>query len=51
METIHKSGTGLSVKSGDINVSYDDLGEGSIPIIFIHGFPFDRTMWQPQLNF
>ncbi len=51
METIHKSGTGLTVKSGDINVCYDDNGEGTIPIIFLHGFPFDRTMWQPQLNF
>lgn len=51
METIHKSGYGLSVKIDDINIGYDDLGEGNIPIIFLHGFPFDRTMWQPQMEF
>lgn len=37
--------------NNSINLSYDDLGEGGIPIIFIHGFPFDRTMWQPQMDF
>lgn len=31
-------------------LSYDDLGEGNVPIIFIHGFPFDKTMWQLQME-
>src|SRR5437879_5665897 len=21
-----------------------------IPVVFIHGFPFDRTMWKPQVT-
>jgi pimeloyl-ACP methyl ester carboxylesterase len=33
------------------NICYDDLGTGNIPIIFIHGFPFDKSMWQPQMDF
>lgn len=33
------------------NISYDDFGEGETPIIFIHGFPFDKSSWQPQINF
>ena len=24
---------------------------GHLPILFIHGFPFDKSMWQPQLDF
>lgn len=35
----------------DFQLSYDDVGEGSIPIIFLHGFPFDKSMWQEQLDF
>src|SRR5690606_2135566 len=31
-------------------VSYDDLGEGNVPIVFIRGFPFDKTMWRKQLD-
>jgi len=30
---------------------YDDKGpQNGIPIIFIHGFPFDSTTWQSQVN-
>lgn len=32
------------------NLSYDDLGEGQNPIIFLHGFPFDKSMWKDQLE-
>lgn len=44
-------GYNLTNTINSINLSYDDLGEGAVPIIFIHGFPFDRTMWQPQMDF
>ena len=44
-------GYNLSVNVNNIDLSYDDLGEGSIPIVFLHGFPFDKTMWQEQLIF
>jgi len=33
-----------------ITISYNDVGEGSIPIIFLHGFPFDKSMWKGQLD-
>jgi 3-oxoadipate enol-lactonase len=50
MVTLTK-GYNLSVNVNGINLSYDDVGEGSIPIVFLHGFPFDKTMWQQQLDF
>ena len=30
-----------------IEMAYDDLGRGS-PVVFLHGFPFDRSMWREQ---
>lgn len=30
-------------------MGYDDVGRG-LPVVFIHGFPLDRTLWQPQLG-
>ena len=44
-------GYDLSVNINGINLSYDDVGEGSIPIVFLHGFPFDKSMWQGQLDY
>lgn len=32
-------------------MSYDDVGEGKVPIIFLHGFPFDKSMWKNQVNY
>ena len=26
------------------------MGEGTVPIIFLHGFPFDKSMWNGQLE-
>lgn len=43
-------GYNLIVPVNTINISYDDLGEGSVPIIFLHGFPFDKSMWKVQLE-
>ncbi|MFB6782323.1 hypothetical protein ACFCX0_34275 [Streptomyces sp. NPDC056352] len=35
-------------KSGTTLV-YDDRGpSGGLPVVLIHGHPFDRTMWAPQ---
>lgn len=50
MESATK-GYNLTIALNNFQLSYDDLGEGSIPIIFLHGFPFDKTMWQGQLEF
>ena len=30
-----------------MNLAFDDVGKG-VPVIFIHGFPLCRAMWQPQ---
>lgn len=32
----------------DITLDYQETGDGSTPIIFLHGFPFNQTMWTPQ---
>lgn len=50
MKTISK-GYDLTINVNKLNLSYDDVGEGSTPIIFLHGFPFDKTMWNEQLEF
>ncbi len=50
METKTK-GYNLLVSVNGFDLSYDDVGEGKIPIIFLHGFPFDKTMWELQLEF
>lgn len=41
----------LTIPVNQFSLSYDDLGEGDVPVIFLHGFPFDKTMWQGQLEF
>ena len=48
---IEQSGFNLNATVNGINLFYDDLGEGNIPIIFLHGYPFDKSMWQAQLDF
>ena len=50
METEIK-GYNLTIPVNNFHLSYDDVGEGSVPVIFLHGFPFDKTMWQLQLDF
>lgn len=44
-------GYNLTTLVNNFELSYDDIGEGEIPIIFLHGFPFDKTMWLGQLDF
>ena len=44
-------GYDLTLNVNDFNLSYDDIGEGTIPIVFLHGFPFDKSMWQEQLDY
>ncbi len=34
--------------AGDVELAVDVRGEG-VPMLFVHGFPFDRTMWRHQL--
>jgi pimeloyl-ACP methyl ester carboxylesterase len=38
-----------TAKIGDITVAYDDEGAGQA-LLLVHGHPFDRTMWRPQIE-
>jgi 3-oxoadipate enol-lactonase len=41
----------LFIEIDGLKTYYVDLGTGFIPIIFIHGFPFDKSTWRPQMQF
>jgi 3-oxoadipate enol-lactonase len=42
----------LDVRVNDIVVSYNDAGKGNpLTLIFIHGFPFNKGSWNPQVDF
>src|SRR5205085_7490003 len=45
------TGNNIEIKVNGVTLCYDDLGNGKIPIVFVHGFPFDKSMWKPQLDF
>lgn len=49
-KTVEGQGDKTIVVNG-LSVSYSDSGTGATPIIFIHGFPFDKSTWQPQIDF
>ena len=38
----------LRVPSGGVELAVDVRGDG-VPVLFVHGFPFDRTVWRHQL--
>ncbi len=41
----------MKITINDIAVNYSDEGEKGAPaVIFIHGFPFNRSMWNMQLK-
>ncbi|MBP6334619.1 MAG: alpha/beta hydrolase [Bacteroidia bacterium] len=50
MKPIRKTGIDLTANVNDITICYDDLGPDNDPIIFIHGFPFDKSSWEPQTD-
>ena len=33
-----------------ITVAYEEVGEGDNVLVLVHGHPFNRTMWQPQME-
>ncbi len=41
----------LFVEIDGLKIYYDDAGTSLIPLIFIHGFPFDKSSWRPQMQF
>lgn len=38
----------MIARIADADIAFDDAGTG-VPIVFIHAFPLDRTMWAPQV--
>lgn len=47
---MRQQGEKLRVSIEDITVSYNDLGSEDSPVIlFIHGFPLNKSMWEGQL--
>jgi pimeloyl-ACP methyl ester carboxylesterase len=33
----------------DTEIAFDDIGSG-LPVVFLHAFPLNRTMWEPQIG-
>jgi 3-oxoadipate enol-lactonase len=34
-----------------LEIAYDDVGTGpGLPVLFVHAFPLNRTMWAPQVS-
>jgi pimeloyl-ACP methyl ester carboxylesterase len=42
---------GAVLNVNGIRLAYSDAGAGARTILLIHGHPFNRTMWQPQIEF
>jgi pimeloyl-ACP methyl ester carboxylesterase len=38
-----------SLSANGITIGYDDHGKGQ-PLVLVHGHPFNRSMWQPQVE-
>jgi 3-oxoadipate enol-lactonase len=34
---------------GNTEIAFDDIGSG-FPVVFLHAFPLNRTMWEPQVT-
>lgn len=39
-----------TIEVNNIKLSYNDVGMGKIPVVFLHGFPFNKSMWDNQLK-
>jgi 3-oxoadipate enol-lactonase len=41
---------GQNIQVNGIRLYYQDAGQGEIPLIFIHPFPFSHRAWEPQVE-
>ena len=49
---MRRIGNNISITINRLTVSYNDYGPENAPVvIFIHGFPFNKSMWDDQVNF
>ena len=39
----------MQTRVNGITIAYNDQGTG-LPIVFLHAFPFNRRMWEPQMT-
>jgi 3-oxoadipate enol-lactonase len=51
MESTTLKSNDQQINVNGISISFEDVGKAQMPIIFIHGFPFDKSSWQPQMAF
>ena len=40
----------MKTKIAGYDMAYDENNKGSIPLLLIHGFPLDRTLWSEQMR-
>ncbi len=41
----------MKVRLNNITINYTERGvPQGLPVVFIHGFPFNHTMWEPQMK-
>lgn len=43
--------TTMQTYSDSVRLEFDDSGGEGLPVVFIHGHPFNRSMWSPQVAF
>jgi len=39
------------IRAGDIELAVTTQGHQGHPLLLVHGFPLDHTIWQPQIDF
>lgn len=41
----------MKARINGLNIDYAEHGrKGKLPLVFVHGFPFSKEMWQPQID-
>src|SRR5437867_13401419 len=40
----------MKANTRGIDLFYNDVGQG-LAIVFLHGYPFNRSMWRAQIDF
>lgn len=40
----------LMLLADGTTLALDEAGQGGVPVLFVHGYPLDRTLWRAQLE-